>query len=159
MKQSMKLVVMVGLLALAGGAVAVCADAWAGSKPDSAAPGKTPLNEAPKPREDEKKPQTIKEGPYKAEGTTSGGKLVYTAKALLVRKGDTYVMGWYIKDKLTYQGVALVDDDMLTASCIMEGRPCIVVYRMQKDGTLVGRWSMTPGVVDIEKLTYLGKAE
>ena len=91
-------------------------------------------------------------GAYRAEGTVDGQ--IYQGRVNIQRRGDTYVVVWVI-GKDTYAGIGIVDGDTLSVSCIMQGQPCVVVYKIKPDGVLEGRWSAKLGVIESERLTLV----
>lgn len=115
--------------------------------------------ETPKPAEAEKAPKADEavpqdfDGIYVAQGTMDGGKKKYAAVVGIKKTGGTYVVEWN-SGGVIYRGIGIVEGDRLCVSCIMGQQPCIVVYKIGKDKVLSGRWSVTPGVVETEVLTY-----
>jgi hypothetical protein len=99
------------------------------------------------------KPIALREGRYRVEGTTGGGAGVYKGLVEIKRNGETFHVQWKI-GKDVYSGIAMVEGDTFCVSCVMQGRPCVVVYKIGVDGSLSGRWSMQQGVVDIELLKF-----
>jgi hypothetical protein len=95
----------------------------------------------------------VAEGDYTAEGTAGGGTQKYKGTVRIKKKGETYLIQWRIGPSV-YSGIGFVDGDRFCVSCVMGGQPCVVVYKIEKDKTLRGRWAIEPGVVDIEVLTY-----
>lgn len=95
----------------------------------------------------------VADGIYLAEGTQGGGKKKYGAVVGIKRTGDTYQVEWN-SGGIVYAGIGIVEGDRLCVSCVMGGHPCVVVYKIEKNKVLSGRWAVTPGVVESEVLTY-----
>jgi hypothetical protein len=89
-------------------------------------------------------------GNYRVSGTAAGK--VYQGRVSIKRVGETYVIVWVIGND-TYAGIGIAEGDTLSVSCIMQGQPCVVVYKIKAGGVLDGRWSAVPGTIEREVLT------
>lgn len=137
-----------GLMLMTGPSMVVSA-AGAESVPEAQAPG----DGDKKPKAENIAAPQVADGIYIAEGTQDGGKKKYAAVVGIKKTGDTYVVEWN-SGGVIYRGIGIVEGDRLCVSCVMGKQPCIVVYKIGKDKVLTGRWSVTPGVVETEVLTY-----
>ncbi len=95
-------------------------------------------------------------GLYRCEGEG------YRGTVIIRRTGETYQFIWSIGSD-THMGVGLRAGTLLSSSWQSAGMgvPGIVVYQVEKDNKLVGRYSSYPGngQVGTETLTYIGPAE
>ena len=95
-------------------------------------------------------------GLYRCEGEG------YRGTVIIRRTGDTYQFLWFIGSD-THMGVGLREGTLISSSWQSAGMsvPGIVVYQVEKDNKLVGRYSSYPGngQVGTETLTYIGPAE
>ncbi len=149
MKRAILSLMLVGAL-LAG----VSAQAWSGEEGPA---GVRTLGETDEKGGEKIVDVKVLEGQYIAEGTQGGGKSAYKGMVAIKRVGETYELTWTFNGQVAYQGIGLVEGDRLCVSCLMKDKPCAVVYKIEKDKTLKGRWTVIPGVVDLETLTYNGK--
>lgn len=89
-------------------------------------------------------------GIYRCKGPT------YDGTVTISHQGDAYRVNWTIGTRERYSGLGLVQGDVLAVAYYgrVQG---LVVYRLEVDGQLIGRWTTTgkPGVVEIETLTRL----
>jgi hypothetical protein len=92
-------------------------------------------------------------GSYKAQGTNNDGK-TYQGEVEITRKGDAYYFLWKIGAGDEYQGVGLLEGDVLSVS-YFGGTSSIAVYKVEKGPKLVGRWTFpeAKGKVYTETLT------
>lgn len=103
-------------------------------------------------------------GYYSCKGLEAGGKK-YTGIAVIVKKGDVYIIQWMVGGGSTFTGVAIRQGDTLAASWALPAERGIIrgvnLYRIESGPRLVGRWASAPGpgVVQSETLTYLKKLE
>jgi hypothetical protein len=88
-------------------------------------------------------------GSYSCRGTNPDGS-PYQGTVVIEENGAGYVLRWSIGDSLTYSGAGLLNDDLLSASW----GSGVVVYRVQSDGKLVGKWlNASGGELGTETLT------
>jgi hypothetical protein len=92
-------------------------------------------------------------GKYNCEGSNPGGKM-YRGIVEITKKGDTYLVRWNLSGGDSYQGVGLLEGKTLAVS-FNAGVIGLAVYRVEKGGKLVGRWTIGngKGKVYTEKLT------
>ena len=83
-------------------------------------------------------------GQYNCEGANPDGQ-TYRGTVEIARKGDAYNLKWTFKSGKTYQGVGLLAGNVLAVGCDGAATGVVVVYRVEKDGKLVGRWSVADG--------------
>jgi hypothetical protein len=97
-------------------------------------------------------------GVYSLAGVNGGGGR-YTGELTLENIAKVCRLHWLIGRDETYDGVGLMEGDLFCVACTMQGRACVVVYKMKKNGEAAGRWVVTPGQVLVEdvKLTLKGK--
>ena len=101
-------------------------------------------------------------GVYSCQGRNpDGGE--YSGKVIIFRKGDAYILLWSIGG-LSHQGVAILEGDLLSSSWAPIATPNaplsvpgIVVYKVQPDRKLVGRWTSESGIMGTETLTFLSQ--
>lgn len=79
------------------------------------------------------------EGNYVVQGGNPGNAGNYTGLASIAKNGDTYLIAWNVGGKV-YRGVGIADQDVLAVS-VPEAKQ-VVLYRKDKDGRLLGRWSV-----------------
>jgi hypothetical protein len=81
----------------------------------------------------------------------------YKGITIIRKSGDAYQLLWTIGPD-THFGVAIQEGDLLSSSWSAGAEtPGIVVYKIQKDGTLVGKYTPYPeGSLGTETLTYQG---
>jgi len=80
-------------------------------------------------------------GNYAVKGTNPDGK-EYKGTAEITKDGDAYYVKWTI-GKESHVGVGILDGDKLSVCWLVgEGGSGlgIVVYKVNKDGKLVGKW-------------------
>lgn len=89
-------------------------------------------------------------GKYSCEGTNAGGA-TYKGTCEISKKGDTYLLKWALDAGDSYVGIGLLEGKVLAVA--FNGG--VVVYRIEKDGKLVGRWAVADGKgsVQTENLT------
>jgi hypothetical protein len=95
-------------------------------------------------------------GIYACEGVRPDGA-VYRGLVELVRRDDTYHVGWFLPPHEHHFGLGIVSGDVLAVSYFGD-LPGVVAYRIDNDGDttrLVGRWTAAaaPGRVFTETLT------
>jgi hypothetical protein len=61
---------------------------------------------------------------------------------------------WSIGRNETFDGVGLMEGDLFCVACTVQGRACVVVYKMKKDGTADGRRAVTPGKMLDERVKF-----
>jgi serine/threonine protein kinase len=93
-------------------------------------------------------------GQFNCEGTNPDGQ-TYRGTVEIAKKGDAYYLKWTFKSGATHQGVGLLEGNVLAVSYYDATTGVVVVYRVEKDGKLVGRWSVAEGndMVYTETLT------
>lgn len=79
------------------------------------------------------------EGNYVVQGGNPGNRGTYTGIASIAKNGDTYLIAWNVGGKV-YRGIGIADQDVLAVS--VPDAKQVVLYRKDKDGRLVGRWSV-----------------
>jgi hypothetical protein len=82
-------------------------------------------------------------GKYLAEGSNNGGRS-YKAMVEITREGDVYQVLWVLGPREAYMGVGLTEGDALCVGWATGQVPGLVVYKPERDGKLVGRWT-APG--------------
>jgi hypothetical protein len=82
-------------------------------------------------------------GKYNCEGTNPDGK-TYKGTVQIVKKGDAYYLKWAIGAGDNYAGVGILEGNVLAVS-YYGGISGVVVYRVEKGGKLVGKWSIADG--------------
>jgi hypothetical protein len=88
---------------------------------------------------DEKAPRIV--GKYDCTGTDLSG-LKYTASVTIKKNGDAYLLEWESPDGQAFVGVGIVSDDKLAVSWLNQRVIGVMLYTIQKDGTLSGTWSV-----------------
>lgn len=93
-------------------------------------------------------------GRYKCEGASPGGQ-AYRGTVEISKKGDTYALKWAFGPGETYQGVGILEGNVLAVSYSGTGFTGVVVYKVEKGPKLVGRWAFAggKGTVQTETLT------
>lgn len=80
-------------------------------------------------------------GQYRVEGTNpSGGQ--YEGTAEITENGETYQIRWNIGSNETYEGIGIVQEDVLAVSFQSEQVSGVVVYQIQEEPKFVGRWAV-----------------
>jgi hypothetical protein len=103
-------------------------------------------------------------GYYTCKGVEAGGK-AYSGVAVVIKKGDVYVVQWMVGGGSTFSGVAIRQGDTLAASWALPAERGIIrginLYRIESGPRLIGRWASSPGpgVVQSETLTFLKKLD
>ena len=82
-------------------------------------------------------------GKYNCEGTNPGGK-TYRGTVTITKKGDAYYLKWSLNAGDTYAGIGILEGNVLAVS-YYGGITGVVVYRVEKGGKLVGKWSIADG--------------
>jgi hypothetical protein len=87
-----------------------------------------------------------------ASASTPSGE-AYKGTVDIKARGDFYDLAWSPADKETFQGIGIVEGDVLGATWGFQGEYGVAVYTI-KGGSLSGRWASTnsPGETGIEKL-------
>lgn len=85
-------------------------------------------------------------GRYKCEGTEFDGD-TYTGEVVFKKHGATYLITWdvfYRTKNLAgrFEGVGIRTDRVVSATWPSPGNPGVMAYRIQDDGSLVGRWTL-----------------
>jgi hypothetical protein len=88
-------------------------------------------------------------GKYRCEGTNAEGK-TYTGTVEITKVGDTYKVAWTLGSGESYEGVGILEGDVLGVS--FGGG--VVVYKVEK-GKMSGKWTVpdAKGKVFTETLT------
>ena len=95
-------------------------------------------------------------GVYSCEGKNYDGG-AYAGTVVIHRNGEGYMLLWSIGSQI-HQGVALREGDLLSSSWTTAGMPGgIVVYKIQSDRKLVGRYTDFGGQIGTETLTFLSR--
>jgi len=84
-------------------------------------------------------------GTYSCQGTNPNGSS-YSGTVIILAQGDAYAMTWSIGSS-GHRGVAILMGGYLSSSWGTAGNSGpggVVVYRVEKDGRLVGKWA-NPG--------------
>lgn len=79
-------------------------------------------------------------GKYKCEGKNPQGG-TYTGTVEIKKKGDVYYLSWAIGPAETYEGIGLLEGDVLAVSYTGG----VVAYKVEKGPKLVGRWTLSEG--------------
>ena len=88
-------------------------------------------------------------GSYSCRGTNPDGS-PYDGTVEIAENGAGYVVRWTVSGTQTYSGAGLLTDDIFSASW----GSGVVVYRVQADGKLVGKWlNVSRGEAGTETLT------
>jgi len=82
-------------------------------------------------------------GSYDCEGTNPDGK-TYKGKVEISKDGDIYHVKWAIGAGDNYEGIGILEGDVFAVS-YYGGINGVVVYRVQKGGSLAGKWSIVGG--------------
>ncbi len=82
-------------------------------------------------------------GKYNCEGTNPAGK-IYRGTVTIIKKGDAHYLKWSLNAGDTYAGIGILEGNVLAVS-YYGGASGVVVYRVQKDGKLVGKWAVADG--------------
>jgi len=94
-------------------------------------------------------------GTYACQGTNPDGS-GYSGTVTITAQGAAYAMSWSIGGS-GHNGVAILMDGYLSSSWGVAGRGPggIVVYKVEADGRLVGKWSNpSGGQLGTETLTH-----
>jgi hypothetical protein len=83
-------------------------------------------------------------GKYNCEGTNPVGQ-TYRGTVEITKKGDIYYLKWALNTGDTEKGVGLLEGNVLAVSYYGGTTSGVVVYRVEKDGKLVGRWTIADG--------------
>jgi hypothetical protein len=85
------------------------------------------------------------EGLYACEGKNPDGG-PYEGRVEIAKKGDTYHLKWTIGEE-SHVGVGLVAEKTLSVCWVVDGGGAggIVVYKIEMDGRLVGKWTPLGG--------------
>ena len=100
-----------------------------------------------------KKPNPV--GKYDAEGTNPNGT-TYTASVAIKAVGETFRVEWDLGRGVAYVGVGILTDATLSVGWVANGTAGAMVYVIEKDGTLSGKWAILgddKGRVQKETLT------
>ncbi|NWH07915.1 MAG: hypothetical protein HXY22_04580 [Alphaproteobacteria bacterium] len=97
-------------------------------------------------------------GRYNVEGTNVGGQGRYKGEAVISANGEKCVVNWLPPN--TSAGEGTFDGETLTVRFSGAGARGTVVYTLQTDGSLDGRWwlDQDEGRVGRERLTPMGKS-
>jgi hypothetical protein len=93
-------------------------------------------------------------GTYTCQGKNPNGR-TYTGRVEIVQKGDVYQVEWTI-GRETHVGVGILEGRTLSVCwAVAEGSPGggIVVYRVERDGRLVGKWTSLGGRGEVYRET------
>lgn len=92
-------------------------------------------------------------GLYRCEGVGVNGE-GYQGVVEIAKNGDTYRVTWMIPPHRVYVGIGVVQGDVLAVS-FAGGTLGVVLYRMEKDGRVIGNWATADaeGYVFTETLT------
>jgi hypothetical protein len=87
-----------------------------------------------------------------ASASTPSGD-AYTGTVDVRGRGDFYDVAWSLSNKEAFQGIGIVEGDVLGATWGVKGEYGVAIYTV-KGGTLSGRWasSNSPGETGIERL-------
>jgi hypothetical protein len=79
-------------------------------------------------------------GTYHCEGDAGGGKK-YVGKVTITQKGDVYSVVWKLAGNETYNGIGILQGDVLAVSYYgsMTG---VVAYKVESSDKLVGKWTV-----------------
>jgi hypothetical protein len=89
-------------------------------------------------------PKTDITGIYSCHGTTPQGS-AYAGSVEISDNGDGYTISWSIGDA-GHTGTAILVDDHLSSSWGVRGSTFgIVVYKVENDGKLIGKWLDSSG--------------
>jgi hypothetical protein len=78
---------------------------------------------------------------YKAAGKNADGSN-YTGTVSVKSISDTtYTIEWKI-DGGVIKGFGMRRNNVLSATYMLEGQPGLIIYQVQKDGTLLGTWAI-----------------
>lgn len=84
-------------------------------------------------------------GNYSVEGDAAERGKKYQGTARIERKEDCYIVNWDIGEgRQRFLGLGIREGDTLSVSILDEQNlsyHAIIVYKIQKDRTLVGRWA------------------
>jgi hypothetical protein len=84
------------------------------------------------------------EGEYSGYGTTPYGTS-YRCDVTVARKGDAYVVTWYLEGKVSYKGTGILKDDTLVVGYAAPEGYGVVAYEVKADGSLEGEWAAKGG--------------
>lgn len=88
-------------------------------------------------------------GSYTCKGTNPNGS-PYTGTTVIKENGGGYLVTWNIGGGMIYSGAGILTDNIFSASW---GNG-VVVYRVQNDGRLIGKWlNASGGELGTETLT------
>ena len=94
-------------------------------------------------------------GLYACKGTNPGGG-EYEGRVEIAVREDVYYMKWKVGEE-TYQGIALREGDVLSVAWGIPGEGGtavgVVSYKIEKGGTLIGRWTVLGGRNPVMKET------
>jgi hypothetical protein len=79
-------------------------------------------------------------GRYSVVGVNPDGGM-YQGRAEISKRGATYRIRWVIGVSETYEGVGILEGDVLAVSFSSGTSSGVVVYRVDK-GKLLGRWAL-----------------
>lgn len=79
------------------------------------------------------------EGEYVVQGGNPGNRGSYQGLASIAKNGETFLIAWNVGGKV-YRGIGIADQDVLAVS--VPDAKQVVLYRKDKDGRLIGRWSV-----------------
>lgn len=79
-------------------------------------------------------------GTYDAAGTGAGGKR-YTATVKIEKQGDVYAVEYVVSEREKYAGIGLLTGRVLSVAWLNQRAVGVLVYTVEKDGTLSGRWT------------------
>lgn len=82
-------------------------------------------------------------GRYAVAGTNPDGGM-YQGTAEISKRGATYRIRWVIGVSETYEGVGILEGDVLAVSFSSGTTSGVVLYRVEK-GKLTGRWAVLGG--------------
>lgn len=95
-------------------------------------------------------------GVYACDGIGYDGK-AYRGMTVIRQQGEAYVLTWEIGTQ-THLGIALREGDLLSSTWTTgETLSGIVVYKIQLDRSLQGRYSDFGGKIGTETLTFLNE--
>ena len=78
---------------------------------------------------------------YKAAGKNADGSNYTGTVAIKSISDTTYTIEWKIDGGVT-KGFGMRRNDVLSATYMLDGQPGLIIYQVQKDGTLIGTWAI-----------------
>jgi hypothetical protein len=110
-------------------------------------------DDKPAAKDDKAKPPSVV-GKFDVEGEDVSGA-AYTGAVTIKKTGDAYAVEWTVGED-TFIGVGVLTDRTLSVAWANRRQVGVMVYTVEKGGTLLGKWSILgdpKGRVMKEKLT------